>query len=148
MSLEKLLRNNSIEAISINRSDVEGKMIIAEREIRSAKKIVEINDRDTDDTAYITTHNAILETGYALMFSSGYRVKTRNRHHLVVQQFVESEFSSNFDSDILLAFGDARQTRNMLQYDTTGIISHDEVEALIKKAEVFVTESKKILKIP
>lgn len=148
MSLRELLNNNSIEAVSINNTDIRNKIVIAERDIRAAKKIIAINDPDIDDTAYNTAYNAILQAGYALMFSKGYRVKARSRAHLVVQQFVESEFANDFDEDILLVFGDARQTRNTLLYDTTGVISHPDVEALVNKAEIFVTEAKKILNIP
>ncbi len=81
------------------------------------------------------------------MYSKGYRPMIRGKHHFIVQQFVEAEFSSDFESDILLAFGDARQTRNTLQYDTAGIISNSEVTALIAKAEIFVTKAKTILEI-
>lgn len=148
MNLNDLLRNNSIERITINNIDIRAKIVIAQREVRSAKKIVSYNDPDTDDTAYITAYNGILEAGYALMFSRGYRIKSRGNHHLVVQQFVESEFSSNFTQDELLAFGHGRQTRNTLQYDSTGIVSHPDIVDLVQKADSFVTKAKTILNIP
>ena len=72
MNLRRLLQNNSIGQITINSSDIRAKMAIAQRDLKAAKKIVSYNDPDTDDTAYMTAYNAILEAGYTLMFSKGY----------------------------------------------------------------------------
>ena len=147
MNLRRLLQNNSIGQITITNTDIRAKMVIAQRDLTAAKKIVSYNDADIDDTAYITAYNAILETGYALMFSRGYRVTSRGNHHLIVQQFVQAEFSSDFTQDELLAFGHGRQTRNTLQYDSTGVVSHPDVVDLVQKADSFVTKAKVILNI-
>ena len=145
MNLRRLLQNNSVGQITINSSDIRAKMAIAQRDLKAAKKIVSYNDPDTDDTAYMTAYNAILETGYALMFSKGYRVTSKSGHHLIVQQFVQAEFSSNFTQDELLAFGHGRQTRNALQYDSTRIVSHPDVVDLVNVADSFVAKAKIIL---
>ena len=148
MSLRRLLSDGSIEQFQSNQSQINDKMEIAEKHLRAAKKIVTINDVDTDDSAYLSAYNAILQTGYALMFSKGYRPKARDKHHLVVQQFIESEFTNDFPLDVIAIFGAARQTRNTLQYDTTGIITNSEVNNLISKADVFVNKAKILLNIP
>lgn len=147
MSLDKLLQNNDIVQTPINDGEIKAKMEIAKRDLSSAKKIIKINQSDTDDTAYVTAYHAILEAGYALVYSKGYHVKARGKHHWIVQQFIESEFSSNFDQDVLLALGQGRQTRNTLQYDSIGIITHSDIIDLIEKAEIFVTVAKRILNI-
>ena len=144
MNLRELLTTNLIEKIPTDAKSVQSKIWLAERDIRSSQKIIAMNDPDTVDTAYITAYNAILQAGYALMFSRGYRVKARIRSHAVVQQFVESEFSKDFD-DIMLTFGYARQTRHTLQYNTINIVSYSNAVELVEKAEFFVRRTKEIL---
>lgn len=148
MSLDRLLRTDKIERIAMNHTDIRAKMTIAQRDVRSAQKIVSYNDPDTYDTVYITAHNGMLQAGYALMCSRGYRVKSRGEHHWIVQQFVQAEFDSDFTQDELLAFAQGRKTRNELQYDSTGTVSHSDVMDLVDKADEFVEKAKGILNIP
>lgn len=145
MNLRRLLSDGSIERFQSNRNQINDKMEIAEKHLRAAQKIVQMNDVDTDDSAYLSAYNAILEAGYALMFDKGYRPKDRSRHHLTVQRFIESEFSNHYAPEVISTFGSARQTRNTLNYDTTGILTHPQVEDLISKATIFVNTAKTLL---
>lgn len=144
--LRRLLQDNKIEPYQGNPKEIASKIEISESNIRSAKKIVAINDPDVDDTAYKEAYNAMLEAATALMYHSGYRpARNKGHQHLSVQQFTESEFAGDFAPDTIAMFGNARQTRNMLQYDVSGAISHEDVEDLIGKAEEFVNAAKEIL---
>ncbi len=64
MSLEKLLNDNSIELFQSNPQQIKDKIGIAEKALKAARKIVSLNDPDTDDTAYVVAYNTILQTGY------------------------------------------------------------------------------------
>lgn len=147
MSLGELLRRNKIEIYRISPEEINSKISIAEASLRSAKKTVQIDDPDVDDTTYKEAYNAILQAGYALMYSKGYRPKPGS-HHYAVEQFIKSEFSDDFPCAVLQIFGRARKTRNDLQYDSAGVISHEEVEDLIAKADAFVATAKGMLGIP
>ena len=57
----------------------------------------------------------------------------------------ESEFADDPAPDTIVMFGNARQTRNMLQYDVSGAISHGDVENPVSEAEEFVKTAKEIL---
>ena len=43
MNLRRLLQNNSIGQITINSSSIRAKMVIAQRDLKAAKKIVSYN---------------------------------------------------------------------------------------------------------
>ena len=86
-----------------------------------------------DDTTYKEAYNAMLETGYVLVYSKEYKPKN-SQHHYTVVQFIKAEFSNDFSPEVLQIFGQARTTRNTLQYDTLGVISHDDVVELINTA--------------
>jgi len=147
MSLGELLRRNKIEMYQSAPEEMNSKISIAESNLRSAKKTVQMDDPDVDDTTYKEAYNAMLEAGYALMHSKGYRPKPGSRHY-AVEQLIKSEFSNDFSPDALQIFGRARTTRNALQYDSAGVISREEVEDLIAKADAFVSTAKGILGIP
>ena len=147
-NLEKLLRDNKIVRYQSSREEIDSKINISESNLRSAKKIIPINDPDVDDTAYKETYNAILEAAMALMYHEGYRVaRERGSHHLIVQQFTEAKFAGDFTADVINIFGHARHIRNSLQYDLSGAVSHADVDDLYSKAEEFVKIVKRILKI-
>lgn len=65
-----------------------------------------------------------------------------------VEQFLKSEFSNDFSPDLLQIFKHAQTTRNTLEYDHAGIITHDDAVDLIDKADEFVRKAKQILNIP
>jgi len=147
MSLKNLLSNGAIETFQSNPSQINDKIQIAERGLKAAKKIGAMNDSETDDIAYKAAYNTMLQSGIALMYKDGYRPKDRSRHHFTTVEFIKIAYSKKIPQDVILAFENARSTRNTLQYDTAGIITNHDVQYLITKAEIFVKESKKILGI-
>jgi uncharacterized protein (UPF0332 family) len=115
--------------------------------LAAAKKIGALNDPVTDDTAYKSAYNAMLQYSTALMYKKGYRTKDRSKHHYITIEFIKIVYSGKIPSDTILAFENARSTRNTLQYDAAGIITNSNVMFLIQKAEIFVASAKKILGI-
>ena len=147
MSLKNLLNDGSIEKFASNASQIKGKIQIAEKDLEAAKIIVALNDPKTDDTASKSAYNAILQSCTALMYKKGYRTKDRSKHHFTTVEFIKIVFPKRIPSDAVLAFENARSTRNTLQYDAAGIITNSNVIFLIKKAAIFVNTAKKILGI-
>ena len=147
MSLKNLLNDGSIEKFTSNTSQIKDKMEIAEKDLEAAKIIGSLKNTKTDDTAYKSAYNAILQSCTALMYKKGYRTKDRSKHHFTTVEFIKIVFSKQIPADAILAFENARSTRNTLQYDTAGIITNSNVMSLIKKATIFVTTAKKILGI-
>ena len=100
MSLDELLHNGKIEAHKTDTPEIKAKIDIADRNIRSADKIISLNDIDLDDTAYKEAYNAMLESSMALMYHKGYRVKQKSTQHWITYQFIKAEFSDVFDTNI------------------------------------------------
>ena len=146
MDLSKLLHDKKIVQYQSSQEEIDSKINIADANLRSCKYIVLINDPDVDDTAYKEAHNAILQAATALMYDSGYKVGDRGSHHFITQQFIEAEYAGVFEGDIINILGHARQTRNILQYNVSGAVSHSDVEYLISKADRFVATVKEILR--
>jgi len=145
MNLKNLLNDGSIEEFQSNSDQIKDKINIAERDLAAAKKIGALNDSDTDDTAYNAAYNAMLQSSTALMYKNGYRSKDRSKHHYTTIEFIKIVYSGKIPHDAILAFENARSTRNKLQYDTAGIITNSNVLFLIQKADIFVTSAKKFL---
>ena len=146
MDLGKLLQDKKIVHYQSSRAEIDSKINIADANLRSCKHIVLINDPDVDDTAYKEAHNAILQAATALMYGRGYKAGDRGSHHFITQQFIEAEYAGVFEGDIINILGHARQTRNTLQYDVPGAVSHSDAEDRISKADRFVATVKEILR--
>lgn len=144
MSLRNLLNDDSIENFTSNTSQITDKIKIAKRDLDAAKIIVAIHNPKTDDTAYKSAYNSILQSCTALMYKKGYRPKDRSKHHFTTVQFIKIVYSKKIPNTAILAFENARSTRNALQYDTAGIITNSDVKFLIKKAEIFLKSAQKI----
>ncbi len=80
------------------------------------------------------------------MFSKGYRPKS-SEHHVAVVSFAEAVYSAKFPSEVLQAFGKARLRRSESMYDRAGSISETQGRNLVDKAEIFVNQTKEIIKM-
>ena len=85
------------------------------------------------DWAYTIAYNAMLQAGRALMFSKGYRPAGVNQHIAVVR-FVELFL----DPEVVIAFDRMRRKRHITVYDMAGIVSEQEAENAVARAEGFL----------
>ncbi len=147
MSLRDLIDNGLIEAYSSNPLEIKQKMEIAVEDIGASKNSIKDTGRSID-WAYNQAYNAMLQSGYAIMYIMGYRpIKTTGKHHWAVEQFLKSQCTKIIPPDALIAFGTARLNRHEASYDRTGVVSKSQAEYLLVQAEIFVNAVKNELKL-
>lgn len=126
MNLDRLERDGYIKRLPVSKRKVEDSLLLAKRDIATAKSIAE----QDYDWAFSIAYNAILQTMRALMFSKGYRPSGGNQH-ISVMRFAEIFL----DEEIVIIFDRMRRKRHSTVYDTAGTISKQEAENAIKTAE-------------
>ncbi len=147
MSLRDLINEGLIEVSQSTPLEIKQKMEIAKADIESAKTSIKGTQRDVE-WAHTQAYNAMLQAGYAIMFSMGYRtIKKSGKHHWTVERFVKSQCTKTIPPDALNAFGGGRLGRHEASYDRIGVISKSQAENLLVQAEVFVKAVKKELNL-
>lgn len=143
MNLSDLLKSRLVEKFEADPDQIKNVMGIAESNIKSARKVLEIKEWEL---AHNTAYNAMLQASRALMFAKGYRPMSQE-HHVAVISFVQVVYSAKFDRELLKAFDNARKRRNESWYDQVGSISPQQAEKLVRMAEEFVFKSAELLKL-
>lgn len=128
------------EKIEVNKDLVKKTLLLAERDIKTAKNVFE--DKDYDWCLAIA-YNAMLQAGRSLMFSEGYRPKGQYKHVAVIE-FVKSRFKE-FAEQMLFIFNKTRKKRHIAVYEQADIVSKDEARNVLNWAEKFVKKTKEIL---
>jgi len=136
---KELEREGLIKSLPVNRRKVEDSFKLAERDLRTATKIL----KEDHDWAFSIAYNSMLQAARALMFSCGYRPSGEAQHVSVVK-FVEASLSREF-TDVVIAFDRMRRKRHLAIYDRTGAVSETDARNAIKWAGKFLNEMKKIL---
>ncbi|MBU3904946.1 MAG: HEPN domain-containing protein [Nanoarchaeota archaeon] len=142
MSLEKLLSENRIEAISFDRNLIKKSINRGVRDLKASKAVFKTEEYDW---CLAIAYNTMLQAGRALIFSKGYRPKGEYQH-LSVIEFVHSEFGDKISSKMIKLFDNFRKKRNKIIYEEYDIVSVDEAEEAIKFAEEFINKVKEIVK--
>lgn len=140
MNSEKLSESEMWEKIEVNKELVKKTLLLAERDIKTAKNVFE--DKDYDWCLAIA-YNAMLQAGRALMFSEGYRPKGQYKHVAVIE-FVKSRFKE-FAEQMLFIFNKTRKKRHIAVYEQADIVSKEEARNVLNWAEKFVKKTKEIL---
>ncbi len=140
MSYNELEKEDLIRKLPIDRKKVEDAIKLAERDLKTAKKILAENR----DWAFSIAYNSMLQAGRALMFSKGYRPSGEAQHVSVVK-FAESVLGKN--QEILLIFDMMRRKRHTAVYGEVGRITETEANNAIKWAEQFLEVVKRIISI-
>lgn len=143
MNLSDLLNKGLVEKFQSDPEQVKNEMEIAKNDRASAKNMLTIQEWGW---AHNAAYNAMLQAGRALMFSKGYRPRS-SEHHVAVVSFAEAVYSSKFPNEVLQAFSKARLRRSESMYDRAGSISEKQARNLVDKAEIFVSQTKEILKM-
>ncbi|MDE1765973.1 MAG: HEPN domain-containing protein [Thaumarchaeota archaeon] len=146
MNLQDLVNDGLVEEHPGNPLETRQKMDIAVQDVETAKVSIQGTGRSID-WAYNQAYNAMLQAGYAVMYSMGYRPTKSGKHHWAVEQFLKSECTGVIPPDALTAFGTARLNRHEASYDRTGVVSKSQAEYLIAQAEIFVNAVKNELQL-
>ena len=137
----ELIKDNRIKAGKFSRKQVRDCLNLAERDIKTARKIAAENP----DWGYNIAYNAMLQAARAVMFSKGYRATGEGQHATVIQ-FVQIALGEEFTTT--LEFMDRmRRKRNRAVYDMAGLVSSKEATEAIETAVNFVRAILEILKL-
>lgn len=136
----KLLEERKIRKGRFGPGQVEACLKIAERDIETARTVLETSP----EWAFNIAYNAMHQAGRAYMFAAGYRAAGEHRHAVVVQ-FLEIGLGQDY-SDVLAIMDRMRRKRNRATYDMTGTISRKEAGEAIEAAACFVAAVKRELK--
>ncbi|HID60627.1 MAG TPA: HEPN domain-containing protein [Hadesarchaea archaeon] len=139
MKFEELEKEGLIKSLPVNRERVRDSFKLAERDLRTATKLL----KDDHDWAFSIAYNSMLQAARALMFSCGYR-PSGDAQHMSVIRFVEASMGKE-SNEIIIAFDRMRRKRHIAIYDRTGATSETDARNAIKWAEEFFNEVKKIL---
>jgi uncharacterized protein (UPF0332 family) len=127
--IDDLKREGLIKTLPIDLKKIEDARALALRDVATARTLLDSNQ----DWAYNIAYNAVLQAGWALMFSKGYRPVGANQHISVVM--FAGLFLDNNDSII---FDRMRRKRNSSVYDSAGSITESEAIFATKQAETLV----------
>lgn len=133
MNYSELQNSGLIHPYHGSKKQVQKRLQLAERDIKTSQKIV----AEDWDWAFSIAYNALLQAGRALMFYKGYRPTSGEGAHLAVVQFAEVTFGKTFENEMSL-FNKMRQKRHKVIYDVAGIISQHEARQALKFARKFV----------
>lgn len=127
----ELEKEGLIRKLPIDKKKIEDAIRLAERDLKTAKKIL----TDNSDWAFSIAYNSMLQAGRALMFSKGYRPSGDSQHVSVVK-FAEAVLGKK--QDIIVVFDRLRRKRHTAVYDTAGTITNEEARNAIKWAAEFI----------
>lgn len=139
MSLSDLQNQGLIKPIKVSTSQVRARLVLAQRDIATARKLL----GSDPDWAFSIAYNAVLQSATALMFSKGYRPTAREGHHVATVRFAEVALGKELD-DIAI-FDKMRQKRHRIIYDVAGAVSLQEAKAAFRFAINFVERITKVL---
>lgn len=139
MKFRELEREGLIKRLLVDRRRVKDSFELAERDLRTATKIL----KEDHDWAFSIAYNSMLQAARALMFSCGYR-PSGDAQHVSVVKFIEASLSKEF-KEVIIAFDRMRRKRHLAVYDRTGSVSETDARNAISWAEEFLDKVRKIL---
>lgn len=143
MNLSDLLKKDLVEKFESDKDQIKNEIDGARKNLDSAHNMLKIHESDWAHTAAYT---AMLHAGRALMFSKGYRPRGHD-HHVAVVDFTEAVFSAKIPKEVHESFSRGRKRRNEFMYDKADVITPEQAENIVEKAEIFVSKAKEILKL-
>ena len=134
MSLEELLRNQTIRKIKPDKKLAQNTLKRAKRDVITAKTLISTNNLDW---ALAVSYNAMLTAGRSLMFAKGYRPSS-TEGHLAVVKFLNIELKPEIGQKLVMLMDGMRKKRHRIVYDEMDIVSQAEAEQSVKWAEEFI----------
>ena len=130
----ELLDDGRVKQGRFARRQVEDCLRIAQRDVDTARSVIE----SSPEWAFNIAYNAMHQAGRAFMFHAGYRTLGEG-HQATVVRFLEIGLGPDFESTLAL-LDRMRRKRNRATYDMVGAVSLNEAREAISVAEEFVAE--------
>jgi uncharacterized protein (UPF0332 family) len=134
MDLKRFEAQGLIEKGSFSRGQITSNLNRAQRDLRTAKANLKIDE----EWAYTIAYHAMLRAGRAFMFASGYRPRGKDQHKTVVE-FCSEALGRDFQH-LTARFNRMRLKRHNFIYDAERPIPRTEAEKSLESAEQFVQE--------
>jgi len=133
MEYDELLKSRRIRREKISRVEVEQALDRAERDLKTARTLIE-QDRDW---GFAVAYDAVLQASRAYMFAQGFRPASSESHK---NTFAFMRLAMGKDYEELMTYFDRmRNKRHQAIYETAGLITETEARNIMEKAEGFVT---------
>ena len=140
MEYDELLKSRRIRKEKVSRVEVEHALERAERDLQTARTLIE-QDRDW---GFAVAYDAVLQASRAYMFAQGFRPASNESHK---NTFAFMRLAMGKDYEELMAYFDRmRNKRHQAIYETAGLITETEAHNILKKAESFVAMIREELK--
>ena len=132
MKYDELLRSGRIHKEKISESEIRQALKRAERDLKTAHKIM----ASDYDWAFAVAYNAVLQASRAFMFAQGYRPSSAEAHKNAFA-FMRIALAKQHE-ELISYFDRMRVKRNQAIYETSGLITETEAGGLLEKARGFV----------
>jgi len=129
---EDLLRSRRIRWQEVSLAEIERALARAERDLRTARKIMP----EDWDWGFAVAYNAVLQASRAFMFAQGYRPVAAEGHKTTFA-FMAEAMGKDYE-DLIAYFDRMRNKRNQAIYDVAGLITETEARNLFQRALEFV----------
>jgi len=129
-----LERAGLIERYQVPQAEIKDLLEVAQRDVRTAQQLVNIDL----DWALIVAYNAALQAGLAFMYAKGYRPRGADRHKTVIR-FLQAALDPAWRPQ-LNRLDRIRKKRHQAVYRLAGGVSETEARGTIEFAEEFVVE--------
>ena len=106
----------------------------AEKKLASAHRILAFDEEACLQQAY----EAMLKASLGFMFSHGYRARSQPGHHIAIIEFVRARIGKKHVG-LLTVFDRLRRKRNMVLYEDTGFVSHQDAEQALEAARDYLS---------
>ena len=132
MKYDELLNSGRIRRETISQPEVLRVMEVADRDMRTARKMMD----EERDWGFAVGYNAVLQASRAYMFSQGFRPASAESHKNTLA-FMEVALGKEH-RQLVTYFDRMRKKRHQAVYDQVGLISEKEAVDLLARAEEFV----------
>ncbi len=140
MEYDELLNSRRIRKEKVSRIEVERALERAERDLQTARELIE-HDRDW---SFAVAYDAVLQASRAYMFAQGFRPSSSESHK---NTFAFMRLAMGKDYEELMTYFDRmRNKRHQAIYEIAGLITETEAHNILEKAESFVALIREELK--
>ncbi len=133
MNLKKFLDEGKISPHTSSKDEICQLLSVVQRDLSDAAVTAISEDR-----RHATAYNAALQLGTIVLYASGYRAKSKVGHHWVTLRLIPELMGKEW-ANMARYFNSCREVRNMIDYESVGVIEEKAVKELIKEVEKFKT---------
>ena len=108
-------------------------LVSAEKKLATAHRILAFDEEAALQQAY----EAMLKASLGFMFSHGFRARSQPGHHIAIIEFVRARIDRRH-AGLITVFDRLRRKRNMVLYDDTGFVSHQDAQQALKTAHEYL----------